>query len=75
LGALERLDLAFLIDAQDDRMIWRVEVQPHDVPDLLDEQRVGRELEGLGAVRMDPEQPQIALHRTLRNPGGLRRAA
>ena len=42
LGALERLDLAFLIDAQDDRMIWRVEVKPHDVPDLLDEQRVGR---------------------------------
>ena len=56
-------------------MIWRVEVKPHDVPDLLDEQRVGREFEGLGAVRMDPEQPQIALHRTLGNPGGLGRAA
>jgi hypothetical protein len=66
--------MAFLIDAQHDRMIRRIEVKTDGIPHLLEEQRVGREFEGPGAVRLEPEQPQIALHRTLRDPGGVRRA-
>jgi hypothetical protein len=60
LGALERLNLAFFIDAQHDRVIRRIVVETDDVADLLYELRVGRELEAPGAVRLDPEQPQIA---------------
>jgi hypothetical protein len=55
LGALERLDLAFLVPAQDDRVIRRIEIEPDDVPNLFDEQGVGRELERPGAVRLDPK--------------------
>jgi hypothetical protein len=55
-------------------MIWRVEVKADDVPNLLDEQRVGRQLEAPGAVRLDPEQPEVALHRAFRDPAGLGRA-
>ena len=44
-GAVQRLDLAFLIDGQDDGALGRVEVQAADVVDLLDELRVGGELE------------------------------
>jgi hypothetical protein len=65
LGTLERLNLAFFIDAQHHRVIRRIEVETDDVAHLLDELRVGRELEASGAVRLDPEQPQIALHGAL----------
>jgi hypothetical protein len=74
LRALQRLNLALFVDAQDDRVIRRVEVQPDDVPNLLDEQRVGRQLEAPGAVRLDPEQPEVALHRAFRDPAGRGRA-
>jgi hypothetical protein len=45
--ALQRLDLGLLIDTEDDRRFGRVEVEPDDVSDLVDELRVGRELEVL----------------------------
>lgn len=32
---------------------------------LLHEERIGRQFEGLGSMRLHPEQLQIALHRTL----------
>ena len=44
LGAVERLDLALLIHAQDERVARRVEVEPDDVADLLLQQRVGENL-------------------------------
>ena len=56
LGAIQRLDLALLIHAQDDRALGRVQVQAADVIDLLDELRVGGELELLLAVRLQPER-------------------
>jgi hypothetical protein len=37
-----------LVDTQHDRPLGRIEVQADDVTNLLDEQRVGRELEALG---------------------------
>ena len=45
LGAIERLDLALLIDAQHDGALGRVEVQTDDVADLLHELRILGELE------------------------------
>jgi len=49
---VKRLDLRLDVDAEDHAMGGRIEVQPHDVADLVDEQRIGRELEGLGPVRL-----------------------
>jgi hypothetical protein len=71
LRAIERLDLAFLIHAQHQRPIRRVQVQPDDVAHLVDEQRIGGELEGLGAVRLQTERTPNAHHRRLRQPARL----
>jgi hypothetical protein len=37
LAALERLDLALLVDAQHQGMVGRIEIQPDDIPQLFDE--------------------------------------
>jgi hypothetical protein len=58
-GAIERLDLPLLIHAQHDRALGRVEVQPDDVVDLVDEQRVLGQLERLLAVRLQRNACQI----------------
>jgi len=54
LGAVERLDLALLVDRQDHRVSGRVDIQADDVADLGREQRVVQELEGPNAVRLEP---------------------
>src|SRR3712207_7593740 len=46
-------------------VVGRVQVQANDVPDLLHKLRVSRQLEALGAMRLDAEQMQVALHRAL----------
>jgi hypothetical protein len=38
-GAVQRLDLGLLIDAQHDGTLRRIEIQPDDIADLVDEQR------------------------------------
>ena len=53
---------AFFIDAEHQRTIRRVEVEADDVAHLLDEQRIGRQLEGLAAVRLQRERPPDAMH-------------
>ena len=74
LGSLQRLNLRLLVDAQHHGMGGRTEIEPHDVADLFDEQRVGRELERFGSVRLQPErapdsadrvggQPHLTSHR------------
>ena len=68
LGPLEPLDLAFLVHAQDDRVIRWIEMSPRVARSFFD---VGRELDGPGAVRLDPEKLQMALHCRLRDSGGL----
>ncbi len=52
LGAIQRLDLAFLIDAQHHRVLGRVQIQAHDVGDLGDQFGVGGEFERLGSPRL-----------------------
>ena len=69
LSAIERLDLGLLVHAEDHRLLGRVEVEPHNVNELRLELRVGGELEGLDAVRLDPTSRPHSLHRR----GGHRR--
>ena len=53
--ARQRLDLRLLVDAQHHATMRRSQVQANDVPDLVDEGGIGRELEGVGLVRLEPE--------------------
>jgi hypothetical protein len=55
LRAIEGLDLALLIDAQNDRVVGWVEVEPDDVAHLLDEQGIRRDLEMLLAMGLETE--------------------
>ena len=65
LTALQGLDLTLLIDAQDHRMVRRVEVQPHNVAHFIDEEGVGGQLEMLLEVRLEPESLPDAMDRVL----------
>jgi len=49
-GAVERLDLGLLVDAQHERLVRRLEVEPDDVSDLVVEVGVLGELEALHEV-------------------------
>lgn len=55
LRAIEGLDLTLLVDAQHDRVIRRVEIEPDDIAHLLDKERVGGQLEMLLAVGLEPK--------------------
>ena len=59
LGAVQGLDLGLLVDAEHHRALGRVVVEPDDVDDLLDEQRVGGQLERLGRCGLRPKSRQI----------------
>jgi len=65
LGSVERLNLAFLIDGEDDGMGRRIDIETDDVAQLVDELRVGGELELLDPVRLKAVRPPDALDRTL----------
>ncbi len=64
-GAVERLDLGLLVHAEHDGALGRVEIEPDDVADLLDEQRVPRELPRVLAVWLEPERLPDPVHRRL----------
>ena len=50
LRPVECLDLALLVDAQDDGLVGRVEIETHDVDELLGEVRVPAQLEAAHPV-------------------------
>ena len=52
LGAVERLDLALLIDREDDGMGGRIDIEADDIAQLVDKLRVGGELELFHPVRL-----------------------
>ena len=52
LFAVERLDLAFLIDTKDQRPVGRRQIEADNIADLVDEKRIVRKLEGLRAMRV-----------------------
>ena len=71
LGAVERLDLALLVDREDDGMGGRIDVEADDVLEFLGELRVVRQLERPDAMRRELVRLQDALHRAQADPGRL----
>jgi len=63
LRAVQSLDLALLVDADDKRLVRRIEIEADDVAHLFDELRIGRELERLRAVRLQRESPPDPMYR------------
>ncbi len=53
LGTIECLDLAFLVDAQHQGLVWRVEIKADHIVELFDKAFVAAELEGLGQMRLE----------------------
>jgi hypothetical protein len=51
LGAIERLDLALFVDAQHQRLVGRIEIEPDHVLHFGGEVLVARDFEGLDQVR------------------------
>ena len=66
---VERLDLRLLVDAQHDRRLGRVEIEPDDVAHLVDELRIRGKLERLRLVRLQPEGSPDPADRRLAHPG------
>ena len=56
-GAVQRLDRTLFIDAEHQRAIRRIEVEPDDFAHLVNEQRILREFEGLDPMRLQPRGP------------------
>jgi hypothetical protein len=71
LGAIERLDLALLVNRQDQAVRRRVDVQADDVLELGGELRVFGQLEGPDAVGLETVRPPDPLHRAQADPGRL----
>src|SRR5215471_19790870 len=46
LRAVQRLNLAFFVHAEDDRLIWWVHIEPHNVAHFPSKFRIITELEG-----------------------------
>src|SRR3954447_27086813 len=58
LGTVESLDLAFFIDAQDQRFLWGMEIEPDDVLDFGGEVLVARDLERLNEMWLQSSMTQ-----------------
>ena len=56
-GAVQCLHLGLFIHAQHHRRLGWVQVQANDVADLLDELGIGRQLEGVDQMRLEPKGP------------------
>jgi len=52
---IQGLHLTLLVHTEHYRVIRGVQVQPHEVAHLLHEKGIGRKLEGLGSMRLQPE--------------------
>jgi hypothetical protein len=48
-GSIQRLDLRFLVNTQHNRVLRRLQIQPHDVGDLGNQFRIGGELKNVCA--------------------------
>lgn len=68
-GGFEGLDLRFLVHAQNGGVVGRIEVQADHIDHLVDEQRVGGELEGVLTVGQEVERLPDAHHGRLGDPG------
>src|SRR5579872_4754924 len=52
LGAIESLNLALFVDAEDQRLVRRIEIEPDDIFDLGGKVLVARDFEGLDQMRL-----------------------
>ncbi len=52
LGAIQRLDLTFFVYAQDQRFLWRTQIEPDDRLQLLGKQRIVADFEAGNPVRL-----------------------
>src|SRR5882757_8539569 len=59
LGAVQRLDLRFFIDREDDGMGGRIDIKPDNVAQLVDEPRVVGKLELMDPVRLETSVRQM----------------
>ena len=71
LGAVEGLDLALLVDRDNDGVGRRVHIEADDVLDLLGEGWIGGPLEGADAVGLETGGFPEALHCPQADTGGL----
>lgn len=71
LGAIKRLDLAFLVQAQHQRLVRRVQVKADDVAHFLGEPRIVREFEGPHEMRLQAGLRPDALHAPVRDADRL----
>lgn len=69
LRALQGLNLAFLIAAEHQRLVWRVEIQPDNIPKLLFKMRIIGQFEGAGQVRFQVIGGPESVHAGGRDPG------
>src|ERR1035441_8463716 len=65
LGPIQRLYLAFLVDAKHDGLVRRVQVEPDHVGKFFQKAGVAGELEGLGAMRLEVVAAQDVIDRRL----------
>src|SRR5437867_3709636 len=75
LRAIERLDLGFFVDAQHQRFVWWIEIEPDEVADFVDEQWIFGQLERLAPMRLQPERTPDSAHRRLTESAARRHRA
>ena len=57
--AIQRLDLALFIQAENQRVVGRIEIEADNIADLFDKLRVSRQLKCLQPVRLQAERRQM----------------
>src|SRR5262249_11691902 len=72
LRAVKCLNLRLLVDAQHDGVLGRMDIQPDDVADFLDQQRVRRQLERLDTMRLQAEGAPDPVYGHMIEAGSLR---
>lgn len=72
LRTFQGLNLAFLVDTQNQRLIRGIKVQTNDIANFFDEERIGRKLERAAPVGLDTKQGKVALDRAFRQFGFAR---
>src|ERR1035438_939854 len=75
LGAVQSLNLAFFVDAENDCLLRRIQVQTHDIGHLLQKLRIARQLEGFRAMWPKLVSAPDNAHCGLAEPLTLGRAA
>ena len=72
LGAIKRLNLALLIDRQDNGVVGRIDVEADDLVQFGGKLRIVGQLELTHPVRLEAMSTPYPLHRADANPGRLR---